>query len=100
MLHCSFLVMTACLPIVNVLLPKDLTFQYFIFSVMTGILPAFRNVSKELAKPAEVFTMFVPSDHAFTYMPSHRSHALRDPELLKSVGTVYSMKVRIWLSSN
>lgn len=54
-------------------------------SVMTGILPAFRNVSEELSKPAEVFTMFVPSDHAFTYMPSHRSHALRDPELLKSI---------------
>lgn len=55
------------------------------FRVMTGILPAFKNISKKLSEPSEVYTMFVPSDQAFTYMPIHRSQVLTDPALLESV---------------
>lgn len=54
-------------------------------SVMTGILPAYRNVTQQLSTSSEVFTMFVPSDQAFTYMPTYRAQALTDPELLKSI---------------
>ena len=52
---------------------------------MTGVLPAFQNLSSKLSTSSQVYTMFVPSDQAFTLMPSHRSQALRDPQLLKSV---------------
>ena len=65
------------------------TVFFFFFSArrtITGILPAFRDISDTLSNSTKVFTMFVPNDHAFTYMPSHRANVLRDPAVLRSVG--------------
>lgn len=55
-------------------------------SVMSGIMEAFPSLRAELSDTSKYFTMFVPSDDAFTYIPSHRTKVLSEsPPLLQHI---------------
>ena len=43
---------------------------------MAGIMQAFGDLSRQLRNTSRMFTMFVPNDDAFTYMPTHRAKKL------------------------
>ncbi|XP_052224064.1 uncharacterized protein LOC127839720 [Dreissena polymorpha] len=51
--------------------------------VMTGILDAIPSLKQILKDTSKTFTMFVPSDDAFTLLPAHRAQKLQDPFLLQ-----------------
>lgn len=54
---------------------------------MAGLMEAFPSLRDELKDTSKQYTMFVPSDDAFTYMPTHRAKTLSETQgLLHSVG--------------
>ncbi|XP_060585787.1 uncharacterized protein LOC132741599 isoform X2 [Ruditapes philippinarum] len=55
-------------------------------SVVSGLMGAFPKLQSELKDVSTHYTMFVPSDDAFTYMPTHRAKILSETQgLLQSI---------------
>ncbi|XP_045209356.2 fasciclin-1-like [Mercenaria mercenaria] len=55
-------------------------------TVMSGLMEMFQSLSDELKDVSTHYTMFVPSDDAFTSMPTHRARVLSETQgLLHSI---------------
>ncbi|XP_052254628.1 uncharacterized protein LOC127860548 isoform X2 [Dreissena polymorpha] len=53
--------------------------------VMAGIIDVIPSLKQILQDTSKTFTMFVPSDDAFTLLPTHRAQKLQDPILLQHI---------------